>query len=235
MSDLLKLIKKTADPKVILPLYTYELRIELGQKFMTIANGLVEASTRGQKSLHLTPEMELVYKKVMSHTNSSEDSELDIFNGIGFIGKFGTGKTILMQTIRMFFQQFSLRNQDRKIVSKFFTAFEIVEIYRMDNLNRTNDFKQLCDRLDLTIFIDELGDEPRKSMSYGNEESVMYRFLKIKLDQIESGADFKLYFTSNLSAQEIEDVYGERLYSRLTAYVNVIFLDSENFKDLRNE
>lgn len=224
--DLSVFIKNMPEPKHPEPLFNEIDKPKLSFWFLNTANELVMKATNQTKGLDMSPKYQEFYKQLMRHTNRSINSELNVYNGIGFMGKYGVGKTLMLKSIRQIYVKLG-------IPSKYLTAFELVEMYRLDNLNKTHDFKKLCDRRDITIFIDELGDEPQKSNTYGNEESVMYRFLKIKLDQLESGDDFKIYFTTNLNEQQLTDIYGARAFSRMSAYVNI--LDLATFENLRNE
>lgn len=224
--DLSMFIKNIHEQKHPEPLFSETDKPKLSEWFLNAANDLVLKATKQTKGLDMSPKYQEFYKKLMRHTNRSIDSELNVYNGIGFLGKYGVGKTLMLKSIRQVYVNLGLPHQ-------YFTAFDLVEKYRLDNMNKTHDFKKLCDRRDLTIFIDELGDEPQKSNTYGNEESVMYRFLKIKLDQLESGEDFKIYFTTNLNEQQMIDIYGARAFSRISAYVNIV--DLATFENLRNE
>lgn len=191
--------------------------------FLNLANQRVMKSTNNRKRLDTSEPYESIFKKIMAHTNNQPESELDVFRGIGFFGSFGTGKTLILHTIRDVYQKL---NKPTKLV----TAYEVTQMFH----HEPNQFKALCENTKIDIFIDEIGDEPRKSNIYGNEESVMYRFLKIKLDQLENGETFKIYLTSNLSGEEIKEIYGDRIHSRLIGYLNTVFL-KEDFIDKRKK
>jgi len=223
--DLSIFLKKNAQPEHPEPLFSEADKPKLTDWFLNGANDLVLKATNNSRTLDMSQKYQEFYKQLMRHTNRSIDSELNVHRGIGFMGKYGVGKTLMLRTIRQIYVNLGISHQ-------YLTAFDLVEKYRLDNLNKTHDFKKLCDRRDQTIFIDELGDEPQKSNTYGNEESVMYRFLKIKLDQLESGEDFKIYFTTNLDEKQLIEIYGARAFSRMSAYINI--LDLATFNNLRN-
>lgn len=201
-------------------------QLDEAQKFMVnflnFANEFVLESTRGEKVLSLPKPYDTIYPDIMKHTNGMKSSSYNLNYGIAMAGKSGTGKTLLLKTILKTYHAYGLGG-------KLQTGYEIAQMYETEKQK----FYELLNNKTANIFIDEIGDEPSKSSIYGNEESVGYRFLKTKLDQIESGAKFKLFFTTNLNGRELEERYGSRTMSRLRAYCNLILFDDEKFVDLR--
>ena len=185
--------------------------------------------TGGKKSFKiLDKRMNDVYFQIFCYLNKNEEvlkkenavsmSEWDINKGLFLIGGYGSGKTLMLDFIYYF-------RDKLKITGYKETAYQLSEYFSDDKVK----FQQVV-KGSHSLFIDEVGDEPTRTMSYGNEENVIYRAMKLKLDQIESNSDnnIKLFATSNLSKKELIDKYGGRIWDRLNAYCNVVVFQSEN-------
>ncbi len=77
---------------------------------------------------------------------------------------------------------------------------------------------------------DDLGTENNLKY-YGNECNIMAEVLLSRYDLFISGK-LITHLTSNLSASEIEDVYGNRIRSRMREMFNLISFDKDD-KDKR--
>jgi len=68
-----------------------------------------------------------------------------------------------------------------------------------------------------------LGDEPKKRMDFGNEDTPVANVLKERLDAWERLPETpKLFITSNCPPKTIEAIYGGRITSRIYGACNVI-------------
>jgi len=74
-----------------------------------------------------------------------------------------------------------------------------------------------------TICFDDLGTENNLKY-YGNECNVMAEILLSRYD-IFTAKKIQTHITTNLSASEIENVYGNRVRSRLREMINLIAFD----------
>ena len=81
-----------------------------------------------------------------------------------------------------------------------------------------------------TICFDDLGTENNLKY-YGNECNVMAEILLSRYD-IFTAKKIQTHITTNLSASEIENVYGNRVRSRLREMINLIAYDKTT-KDKR--
>ena len=193
---------------------------DFAKLFLNFANAHVLKATKNRKKLDTSGENLEIWQKIMRHQNRVEASELDQIKGLAFFGSVGTGKTLFLKTIKDF-----ASSQGDKI--KLYSAYDLVQVFFNDQTEWTRITKEKVQ----SFIIDEVGDEPAESQVYGNKESVVYRFLKIKLDQLECGEDFRLYFSTNLTVKQLEERYGDRILSRLKEYCEFIVLD----KNKRNE
>lgn len=190
--------------------------------------------TGGQRTFEiLDKRMNDVYYQIFCYLNRNESllkkeksvamSEWDIRKGLFLIGGFGSGKTLMLDFIH--------GNRDKlKYQGYKTTAYELSQNYTDDKAR----FQQAVSQR-FSLFIDEVGDEPKRTMNFGNEENVIYRAMKLKLDQIESDTtdNIKLFATSNLSKKEMIDTYGGRIWDRINAHCNVVVFQSEDNKSHR--
>jgi len=139
--------------------------------------------------------------------------------GIMLAGNFGTGKTWLMKLFSKNQRQvFHIRNA-KKIANIFEADGEDVskefENKIKNPANDSNSFYQqhagLC--------IDDIGTEDIKN-HYGNKKNVIGDLIEARYSKGNTGVF--LHATSNLSAQQLKDFYGERVTSRIREIFNLI-------------
>ena len=144
--------------------------------------------------------------------------------GIMLTGPIGCGKTSLMHLMRFLTQAANKYNvkSTRDITFEFIQeGYEIIHRYSRGKLYAANP-QNYC--------FDDLGIE-NNIKYYGNECNVMAEILLSRYDlYINHG--LITHITTNLSATEIEETYGNRLRSRLREMVNLIGFD-QDVKDKR--
>lgn len=141
---------------------------------------------------------------------------IDLNKGILLSGPVGTGKTSLMNLMKI------LTSLDHKFYIKpcrdisfefIQDGYEIIQKYSKGKLYP--DPKIIC--------FDDLGTE-NNIKYYGNECNVMAEILLSRYDLFIS-KKIITHITTNLSACEIETAYGNRVRSRLRSMVNLISFD----------
>jgi hypothetical protein len=150
--------------------------------------------------------------------------KIDLSKGILVSGAIGCGKTSLMHLIR----PFAYQNSDYKIktcreVSFEFAknGFEAINCYTLKQANQSK----------LTGYcFDDLGAE-QQIKHFGNDCNVMAEVLISRYEQFVENKSVT-HITTNLSASEIENNYGNRLRSRMRQMFNLITFDSRT-KDKR--
>ena len=139
--------------------------------------------------------------------------------GLLFIGKYGCGKTSMMDT----FQEIGKRlmpNNFMWFVSH--STLEIVDEFESSNNQNKESFFQKYNNV-RTIYFDDFGTESDAS-NYGKKnlmkEILEKRYLNKK----------KTFLTTNLSLNEIKDKYGNRVFSRLQEMFNIIEFKGDDFR-----
>lgn len=147
------------------------------------------------------------------------DQQLDLDKGIMLTGPIGCGKTSLMHISRFLNggQYRYLMKSARDITFEFIQeGYEIIHRYSRGKLY-TSEYRNYC--------FDDLGTE-NNIKYFGNECNVMAEILLSRYDLFISKR-LVTHITTNLSATELEDAYGNRLRSRLREMVNLIGFDKE--------
>ena len=142
---------------------------------------------------------------------------IDLNKGLLLSGPIGSGKTTLMNLIKLIAKpdnKFSVK-PCRVIRFEFIQdGYEVIHRYSKGKLYQS-DTRTFC--------FDDLGTE--KNLKYfGNECNVMAEILLSRYDLFIS-KKLKTHITTNLSASEIEKHYGNRVRSRLREMVNLIAYD----------
>jgi energy-coupling factor transporter ATP-binding protein EcfA2 len=150
--------------------------------------------------------------------------QINLAKGILLSGPIGCGKTSIMQLIK----PFSAHNSNYKMKTCREISFEFAK-YGFEALNTYTQKSNRQTRLFGYCF-DDLGAE-QQIKHFGTDCNVMAEIL---ISRYEHFIDNKsiTHITTNLSASEIENLYGNRLRSRMRNMFNVISFDS-NSKDKR--
>ena len=149
---------------------------------------------------------------------------INLNKGILLSGPVGCGKTSLMNLMKHLApteQKFFVKSC-RDISFEFIhDGYQIIHKYSKGKLYESEP---------KTICFDDLGTENNLKY-YGNECNVMAEILLSRYD-IFTAKKIQTHITTNLSASEIENVYGNRVRSRLREMINLIAFD-KNIMDKR--
>ena len=163
------------------------------------------------------------HEELFKHKAVTVADKWDLAKGLFLIGAYGSGKTVLLDYI------YNKRNV-LGVPGNHCTAFDL-SLHWVNDPAKYDQYVQS----DKALFIDEIGDEPKKTLHFGNQENVVYRALKTKLDRIEkqSGEKTKLFATSNLSKAEFIESYGDRVWDRIKNNFNVVIFQADKHKSHR--
>ena len=158
----------------------------------------------------------LVYA-IRDHENALKLG-IDLNKGILLSGPVGCGKTSIMQLIKPFtYNRYEYKITTTRTVSFEFAkkGFEALQPYthKIHAQQRLNSY---C--------FDDLGAE-QQIKHFGNDCNVMAEILMTRYEDFITNGSIT-HITTNLSASEIENAYGNRIRSRLRQMFNLITFDA---------
>ncbi|WP_246222795.1 ATPase [Maribellus comscasis] len=169
----------------------------------------------------------LIYSLIVYAIEDKKEAEkcnLNLKKGILLTGPIGCGKTTLMNLVKYFFQpgkQYQVKST-RDITFEFEQeGYKVINRYSKNplNLSYTNPVPNI-------FCFDDLGIEQTQK-HFGNECNVMAEILLSRYDLFISKG-IPTHLTSNLSASEIEEKYGNRVRSRMREMFNLVAFDKES-------
>ncbi|WP_245749071.1 ATP-binding protein [Draconibacterium orientale] len=167
---------------------------------------------------------ELLYRLIVYAIEDKDVApkwNLDLKKGILLTGPIGCGKTTLMSLVKYFFQH----GKQFRVVSARDISFEFEkEGYKVINRYSKNPANLSYSNPVPNIYcFDDLGVE-QVQKHFGNECNVMGEILLSRYDLFVSKG-IPTHLTTNLSASEIEEKYGNRVRSRMREMFNLIAFD----------
>jgi len=177
-------------------------------------------------------DMELIFKLLVYAIGDQENAEkhgINLRKGILLTGPIGSGKTALMQLISYFFPretQYQVK-PTREISFEFEKdGFAVINHYSKGSFVRYANMPFLPK----VYCFDDLGLEQTPKY-FGNECNVMAEILLNRYDLFISKR-MLTHITTNLSASELESIYGNRIRSRMREMFNLVAFDRDT-KDKR--
>ncbi len=173
----------------------------------------------------------LIYKLLVYAIGDKENAErhgLNLCKGILLVGPIGSGKTTLISLMNYFCPREArfLVKPTREISFEFEKdGFSVINLYSKGSFFRYGERsipKAYC--------FDDLGLEQTPKY-YGNDCNVMAEILLARYDLFVSKR-MMTHITTNLSASELESIYGNRVRSRMREMFNMVAFDRDS-KDKR--
>jgi DNA replication protein DnaC len=155
----------------------------------------------------------------LNDQEKAKEHKIDLNKGLMISGPIGCGKTTLLELMKL------IAVPEKKYF--FSTAREVSFEFIQDGYEVIQRYSKGIpgQQTRRNIAFDDLGTE-RNLKRYGNECNVMAEILLSRYDLlIQNG--FVTHITTNLSATELEEFYGNRVRSRLRNMCNLIAFDKE--------
>jgi len=160
----------------------------------------------------------LIY--MIKDQNAALKQQIDLSKGILLSGPIGCGKTSIMHLIR----PFASSSSDYKIKTCREISFEFAK-NGFEAINHYTQKQNYQSRLTAYCF-DDLGTE-QQIKHFGNDCNVLAEILITRYEEFVENNSVT-HLTSNLSASEIEGLYGNRLRSRMRKMFNLISFNSNS-------
>lgn len=205
--------------------------IEMSYDYRQIVNWLRKTGRKHLGKNFVTPDNEkgIIFGMLawfLQDELVAKEMNIDLDKGIMLSGPIGCGKTTLFKLMRKLpcGRKNFMMASTRQIVSEFMqSGYEVLENYSRGNLYSDS-------RIPKNYCFDDLGTEAT-SKYYGNDCNVMAEILLTRYDLFKEKG-LITHLTTNLTASEIEAIYGNRLRSRMREMFN-LFGYSELSKDKR--
>ena len=164
----------------------------------------------------------LILQLMYYFTNNEEKAKehnIDLNKGLMLSGPIGCGKTTLLELMKLIAvpEKKYFFSTTREVSFEFIQeGYEVIQRYS----------KGIPGKYTQKNFaFDDLGTE-RNLKYYGNECNIMAEILLSRYELFVAHK-YVTHITTNLSATELEDNYGNRVRSRLRKMCNLIFFDKE--------
>lgn len=150
--------------------------------------------------------------------------QIDLQKGILLSGPVGCGKTTLMALMKYFNNQhlhFYIVKSCRDVSFEFIQeGYEVIHRYSKQSFHRIGQ-----NEIPRHYCFDDLGTENNLKY-FGNECNVMAEILLSRYDLFVT-RKLVTHLTTNLSASEIENLYGNRVRSRMREQFNLVAFDKK--------
>jgi hypothetical protein len=186
------------------------------------------------RQLSWESDTEMVFRDLLRYFTGDTTGCYDVHRGIYLFGGFGVGKTLLMKS----FQEFTMLIEERlERAAVPFTPrtfrFNHAKDIAME-IQRTATTESLRQYFGGLRLFDDLGNEEEKRI-YGNDVNAMAEILLARYNAYQCGGPLT-HCTSNLAPHECQEVYGDRIGSRVFELFNHVYLDgSDKRKKGNNE
>lgn len=142
--------------------------------------------------------------------------EGNLLKGIALIGKFGCGKSLILEAYAQVLNQFAEQKKIPALKVSFKTSHDV---YRLAKKGISNEM------IFTPLIIDEIGREPKSAKEYGNESTPLIELL---LERHRRGV--MTHATGNFRPETLagEQMYGPMLGDRLRQMFNFIELKGDS-------
>lgn len=188
---------------------------EYAQLFEQSAN-IILKKRRERATFVIDEQNEPIIKQLYLYLTLDDRFSGDLNKGIMLMGKYGCGKTIIMQSLVEMYNTVIHSLHIQRPLLKFFKSSDLQNILK----GKPSNFYSK-----MPLVIDEFGREPKQIMDFGNLRSLMIELL---CERYDTGA--WTHGTSNFTLETLcsENQYGKMTGGRLKSMFNFIELKGES-------
>ncbi len=203
--------KKSESLRFVFP-FSYEQYLQL---LSESANSILE--TRREKiSFTIDKQNEPVINQLYLYLRLDNRFEGNLEKGIMLVGKYGCGKTVIMQSVVSMYNTLIRELHIQRPLLKFIKSTELLDTLKEKSIKSFSFFP---------LVIDEFGREPKQIMDFGNLRSPLIELL---CERYDTGA--WTHGTSNFTLDTLcqDNQYGKMTGDRLKSMFNFIELKGDS-------
>jgi DNA replication protein DnaC len=175
--------------------FGYEQYLQL---FLQSTN-IILAKRREKTSFVIDKYNEPIIKQLYLYLRLDDRFDGDLEKGIMLMGKYGCGKTIILESIVEMYNTFIRELYIQRPLLKFIKLIDLLEALKD---------KSIKSFAKLPLVIDEFGREPKQIMDFGNLRSPVIELL---CERYDTGA-----WTHGTTNFTLDTLYAENQYGRMT-------------------
>ena len=188
------------------------------------AKGILNILKYLQPNFKITEQNKEIIGWMLDYFTGSENSHYDLNKGLFVIGNVGSGKTLLFDAFKIYTAQVIQTNS-----FIFHNAKNIIDNAGKEGIVTVNNINYI-DQFPTVIYIDDIGKDSENVTHYGTKFNVLEQLFDERY-LIFSRFNKLTHVSTNLKANEIKVVYGERIADRMSEMFNVVTLKSnESFR-----
>ncbi|MDR0332367.1 MAG: hypothetical protein LBI15_02795 [Dysgonamonadaceae bacterium] len=203
--------KKNGTARLLFPFEYSEYQTLLSQS----AN-VILAQRKENNTFVIDKSNESVIQQLFLYLKMDNRFDSDLQKGIMLVGKYGSGKTLIMQAISEMYNT---------IIRTLYIQRPLLKLLKSSELLETIKEKPIKQFSKMPLVIDEFGREPKQIMDFGNLRSPIIELL---CERYDNGA--WTHGTSNFTLETLcsENEYGKMTGDRIKSMFNFIELKGES-------
>lgn len=171
-------------------------------------------------------ELKPAYNDIVHWAVMDYDGDLDPDKGLMLWGDIGTGKSTMLRIVREFCALVRPPDNGSRYFFRIDNVIDVCAAYADESVN--GGYRGIRPYIDSPRqAFDELGSETVPTGRYGNFENVMQYIFQSRYDN--RWHQFT-HATTNLSVDQIREVYDERIYDRFKEMFNFVALRGKTFR-----